>query len=142
LLAPPSRPQHGWSPAQLAWQSPAARAPCSDGENRRSEEVLAVLRRLLALPLLVIALILATAPGAFAHATVVATSPGDGQILATAAHQISMSFDEPVQLQFGALRVFSPTSVRIDTGDPSHPGGHADLRSVAPLSCMSRADVI
>ena len=85
-----------------------------------------MLRRLLVLPALVICLILLTAQGAFAHATVVATSPGDGQTVASAPHQVSVTFDEPVALQFGALRVFSPTGARVDDGSPTHPAGHAD----------------
>ena len=89
-----------------------------------------MLRRLLTLPILIVALILLTAQGAFAHATVVATSPGDGQVLAAAPHQVSMTFDEPVQLQFGALRVFAPNGARIDTGAPAHPRGHADQVTV------------
>lgn len=89
-----------------------------------------MLRRLLTLPILIVALLLLTAQGAFAHATVVATSPGDGQILSTAPHQVSMTFDEPVQLQFGALRVFAPNGARVDNGTPSHPGGHADQVTV------------
>ncbi|MBS2539949.1 copper resistance protein CopC/CopD [Catenulispora sp. NF23] len=85
-----------------------------------------MLRRLLVLPALVICLILLTAQGAFAHATVVATTPGDGQTVASAPHQVSVTFDEPVALQFGALRVFSPTGARVDEGSPAHPAGHAD----------------
>ncbi|ACU72849.1 copper resistance protein CopC [Catenulispora acidiphila DSM 44928] len=85
-----------------------------------------MLRRLLAIPALVICLILLTAQGAFAHATVVATSPGDGQTVASAPRQASVTFDEPVSLQFGALRVFDPSGARVDEGSPAHPTGHAD----------------
>ena len=85
-----------------------------------------MLRRLLVLPALVLCLVLLTAQGAFAHATVVATSPGDGQTVSSAPHQVSVTFDEPVALQFGALRVFSPTGSRVDEGTPAHPTGHAD----------------
>lgn len=85
-----------------------------------------MLRRLLVLPALVICLILLTAQGAFAHATVEATSPSDGQTVAAAPHQVSVTFDEPVTLQFGALRVFAPTGARVDEGSPAHPSGHAN----------------
>lgn len=87
-------------------------------------------RRLLVLPVLAIVLMLLAAPAAFAHATVAATSPGDGQVVATAPHQVSVTFDEPVQLQFGALRVFAPSGARADTGSPGHPAGKAETVAV------------
>ncbi|MFD0636712.1 copper resistance protein CopC [Catenulispora yoronensis] len=87
-------------------------------------------RRLLILPILIISLLLLAAPGAFAHATVVTTSPTDGQLLASTPHQVSVTFDEPVELQFGALRVFAPNGTRVDTGSPDHPAGHADQVAV------------
>jgi len=97
-----------------------------------------VLRRLLVLPALVICLIVLTAQGAFAHATVVATSPGDGQTVAAAPHQVSVTFDEPVALQFGALRVFAPSGARVDEGSPTHPTGHADEVAVDVTSGLNQ----
>lgn len=89
-------------------------------------------RRILTLPILITALILLSAQAAFAHATVVTTSPGDGQSLTAAAapHQVSITFDEPVELHFGALRVFAPNGTRVDTGTAEHPGGHTDQVAV------------
>src|SRR6185503_16824709 len=86
----------------------------------------AVLRRLACVAALVVAALVAVAPSASAHATVVSTSPGDGQVVAVAPGVVSVRFDEPVQMQFGALRVFSPSGGRVDEGSPTHPAGHSD----------------
>ncbi|WP_307856631.1 copper resistance protein CopC [Catenulispora pinistramenti] len=79
-------------------------------------------------------MLISVAPSASAHATVVSTSPSDGQVVATAPTVVSVRFDEPVQMQFGALRVFSPTGSRVDEGSPSHPTGHSDTVEVALTS--------
>jgi copper transport protein len=97
-----------------------------------------ITRRITCLVALVVAVLITAAPGASAHATVVSTSPGDGQVLATAPSVVSVRFDEPVQMQFGALRVFSPTGARVDEGSPSHPAGQSDTVQVALGSNFGR----
>lgn len=67
---------------------------------------------------------------ASAHATVVSTSPGDGQVLADAPAVVSVVFDEPVELEFGSLRVFAPRGDRVDDGEPTHPAGRGDAVAV------------
>ncbi len=94
----------------------------------------AAVRRLAFLAALVVTVLISVAPSASAHATVVSTSPSDGQVVATAPTVVSVRFDEPVQMQFGALRVFSPTGSRVDEGSPSHPTGHSDTVEVALAS--------
>ncbi|HEU5268827.1 MAG TPA: copper resistance protein CopC [Jatrophihabitans sp.] len=86
--------------------------------------------RLAALGALVVVLVLAVAPSAWAHATVVSTAPGDGQVLPSAPATVSVRYDEPVEMQFGALRVLSPTGARVDDGNPVHPPGHSDTVQV------------
>ena len=71
-----------------------------------------------------------TAPAASAHATVSSTDPGQGSVVKTAPSQVSVVFDEAVEIQFGALRVFSPGGQRVDAGDVSHAPGHADTVTV------------
>ena len=66
------------------------------------------------------------------------TSPGDGQVVAAAPSVVSVRFDEPVQMQFGALRVFSPSGGRVDEGSPTHPAGHEDTVQVALGSGLGR----
>ena len=97
-----------------------------------------MMRRLAYVAALVLTVLVAVAPNASAHATVVSTSPGDGQVVATAPGAVSVRFDEPVQMQFGALRVFSPSGARVDEGAPTHPAGHSDTVEVALTSNLSR----
>ena len=96
------------------------------------------MRRLACVAGLVVAALVAVAPAASAHATVVSTSPGDGQVVAAAPGVVSVRFDEPVQMQFGALRVFSPSGGRVDEGSPTHPAGHSDTVQVALGSGLGR----
>lgn len=96
------------------------------------------IRRLGSVIAVVVAVLVAVSPAASAHATVVSTSPGDGQVVAAAPSSVSVRFDEPVQMQFGALRVFSPTGSRVDEGTPSHPAGHSDTVQVALASNLGR----
>jgi copper transport protein len=76
--------------------------------------------------LVVAGLLIPGAGPAAAHATVVSTSPGDGQVLADAPAVVSVTFDEPVELEFGSLRVFAPSGARVDDSEPGHPAGHGD----------------
>jgi len=97
-----------------------------------------MMRRLACVAAVVVAVLLAVAPSASAHATVVSTSPSDGQVVAAAPTVVSVRFDEPVQMQFGALRVFSPSGSRVDEGAPSHPAGHEDTVQVGLGSNLGR----
>ena len=96
------------------------------------------MRRLACVAALVVAALRRRGASASAHATVVSTSPGDGQVVAAAPSVVSVRFDEPVQMQFGALRVFSPSGGRVDEGSPSHPVGHGDTVQVALGSGLGR----
>lgn len=99
---------------------------------------LRAIRRLGSVAAVVVTVLLAVAPAASAHATVVSTSPADGEVLTAAPTVVSVRFDEPVQMEFGALRVFSPSGSRVDEGSPSHPTGHSDTVQVALASNLGR----
>jgi copper transport protein len=58
-------------------------------------------------------------------------------VVAAAPSVVSVRFDEPVQMQFGALRVFSPSGARVDEGSPTHPAGHSDTVQVALSSKLA-----
>ncbi len=60
------------------------------------------------------------APAAWAHATIVTTSPADGVIVKQAPTQVSATFDEPVGVSSDSLKVFSPNGTRADTGATTH----------------------
>jgi copper transport protein len=84
-------------------------------------------RRIVALLLLVAGLfgvILATAPSALAHATLVVSDPVDGSRLKAAPSAVSVTFDEAVTVNSaGYLRVVDQVGRRVDTGRVAHPNG-------------------
>ncbi|MBS2546454.1 FixH family protein [Catenulispora sp. NL8] len=74
---------------------------------------------------------LAAAPAASAHATVVSTDPADGTLLPTAPTRVTVTYDEAVSLQLGALRVFAPDGSQVEAGSADHLGGKPQTASVA-----------
>jgi copper transport protein len=71
--------------------------------------------------LLLVATALVVAPAASAHAMLVGTDPADGASLDTAPARVSFTFNEPVTVSSGGLRVYDADARRVDTGivDPS-----------------------
>lgn len=74
---------------------------------------------------LVVALLLALlAPAsALAHARLEATSPPQGATVRKEPAAVVFSFDEPVEGNFGAVRVYDSRGERVDEGDAFHPNG-------------------
>ena len=68
------------------------------------------------------ALVLAPA-AAQAHATLEGTSPERGAVVKTAPRAVTFRFDEPVEGNFGAVRVYDAKGRRVDDGKVVHPGG-------------------
>ena len=60
--------------------------------------------------------LLAGAPAAWAHATLVATSPAEGAIVPQAPTLVTATFEEPVSVSPDSLQVFAPDGDRADTG--------------------------
>jgi len=60
--------------------------------------------------------LLAAAPVASAHATLVSSSPADGAVVARAPARVTATFDEPVGVSTDSLQVFAPNGDRVDTG--------------------------
>lgn len=73
---------------------------------------------------------LAAAPVASAHATVVSTDPADGALLSTAPTRVSVTYDEAVSLQLGALRVFAPDGSQVEVGSAEHLDGKPQTATV------------
>nr|WP_274388228.1 CopD family protein [Salsipaludibacter albus] len=71
-----------------------------------------VLALLAAVAVLVVAV---QAPG-WSHASLRASSPSDGESLASAPDRVSFTFNEEVQATTGALRVFDGAGARVDDG--------------------------
>ncbi|MCW3000952.1 MAG: copper resistance protein CopC, partial [Conexibacter sp.] len=85
------------------------------------------MRRALAIA---VALVLALPASALAHATLEATTPARGAVAPTEPSQVVLRFDEPVEGNFGAVRVFDARGDRVDDGKVVHPGGRGSLLAV------------
>jgi len=88
-----------------------------------------VVTRLLATLVGVLALAAVAAPSASAHALLQDSTPGRGATLKRAPDQVVLRFNEPVEVAFGAVRVFDAKGRQVEQGDPFHPSG--DGRAVA-----------
>jgi copper transport protein len=83
---------------------------------RRSHRLAFALGALLAALLL--------APGAaLAHATLEGSSPARGATVEQQPSEVIFRFSEPVEGNFGAVRVYSTEGERVDEGDAFHPEG-------------------
>ncbi len=81
-----------------------------------------------------VALVLALAAlpaGASAHATLEATAPARGATARIEPKQVVLRFDESVEGNFGAVRVFDGRGDRVDRGPVTHPGGRGAQLAVA-----------
>jgi copper transport protein len=63
--------------------------------------------------------------GASAHAVVEQTQPARGAALDRGPERVAVTFDEPVESSFGALRVFAAGGERVDVGDVQRPSSDA-----------------
>lgn len=66
-----------------------------------------------------------------AHALLSSTDPVADQVLETAPDSVTVTFSEPVELAFGALRVHDTDADRVDEGEATHAGGKAEAVTVA-----------
>ena len=87
------------------------------------------MRRVVCVIAAALAIVGIAAPAASAHALLQATTPERGATLKQAPDRIVMRFNEPVEVAFGAVRVFDARGRQVEQGDPFHPGG--DGRAVA-----------
>lgn len=78
-----------------------------------------------------VALQVALAAAASAHATVANSSPADGARVPTSPSQVSITFDESVDISVGYLRVINASGTRMDVGAVSHPNGRGNTIAVA-----------
>jgi copper transport protein len=68
-------------------------------------------------------LALAVPASAFAHAQLEGTTPQRGAVVKREPQAVIFRFDEPVEGNFGAVRVYDANGDRVDGGDAFHPGG-------------------
>jgi copper transport protein len=79
-------------------------------------------RRAAALLALSFGFVVLLATPAFAHATLLQTTPAAGQVLTTSPKTIQLRFNENVEVDAGSVRVFDEKSNRVDTSSPSTSG--------------------
>ena len=73
--------------------------------------------------ILVCGLALLLPAAASAHARLEGTSPPQGAVVKTEPSAVIFEFDEPVEGNFGAVRVYDAAGERVDEGDAFHPDG-------------------
>jgi copper transport protein len=72
-------------------------------------------------------------PGqAMAHAELLTTNPTAGQILDAAPAVITLTFNEPVEISLGGVRLFDGRGNPVEIGAASHPSGKSQVVAVAP----------
>src|SRR5438067_11991513 len=76
------------------------------------------------------AFVVGMASAASAHAIVTGTSPKAGSVLASAPAQVTLHFDEHIEVTPGAIHVFDDQLRRVDRADASHLTGRSDTVGV------------
>ncbi|MEZ5123164.1 MAG: CopD family protein [Solirubrobacterales bacterium] len=79
---------------------------------------------------LVVAVLAMAAPSASAHAQLEGVTPQRGAVVPTSPATVVFRFDEAIEGNFGAVRVFDSAGTRVDAGDAYHPGGHGEQIAV------------
>ncbi|MEU6968175.1 FixH family protein [Kitasatospora aureofaciens] len=77
-----------------------------------------------------LALMLAGAGPASAHATLDSTDPAQNSVVATAPQAVTLTFSETVSLSSDSVRVLDPAGKPVDTGNPAHADGKGDTARV------------
>ena len=95
------------------------------GASARSPSIL----RFVGVSLLALACLVSFARPAQAHAVLKETSPGFDEIVDEQPERVIANFSEPVEINFGALRVFDSGGERVDTDHSDHVEG--DPASIA-----------
>lgn len=86
----------------------------------------------------VAALLLMNVPPARAHAIVERTEPRADQVVATSPERVRVFFSEPVEVAFGAIRVYDTNGRRVDTGETEHLPGRPDAIEVGLQAGLPR----
>src|SRR5207253_8780639 len=105
---PPS-PEVRRFPLAPDWSRPSA-------GHERDKEAMRVLRRLGVAVAAALVVIVAAAPAASAHAVLLRTDPAPQTTVKKAPAVVRLDFSEPVEVSFGAIRVFDVDANRVDRG--------------------------
>ena len=93
---------------------------------------MSVLRRLVAMALLLTAMAMGGTAVAWAHAVRVAADPAPDAVLTTAPSRVSATFNEQLQTEFAAMTVVGPDGNLWSDGDPQVQGAAVSV-GVRPL---------
>ncbi len=96
------------------------------------------LRVAIAVFALSVAIALAFQTAAFGHAIVRETDPKIDQVVASAPQRVVMRFNEPIEIAFGAIRVFATNGRRVDLNDADHVPGQGDSIQVGLRQGLAR----
>lgn len=77
-----------------------------------------------------VVVVLGAAP-ASAHAQLQSSDPSPSSVLSVPPRQVVLHFGEPVEIDFGSIRVLGPLGNRVDLGGTHHPSGDSDAVAIA-----------
>ena len=80
-----------------------------------------------ALPLILLVAALAAPSAASGHAVLKGSEPLSGATEKREPTQVSFTFSEPVEGNFGAIRVYDRNGAQVESGEAFHPGGKGEL---------------
>jgi copper transport protein len=84
--------------------------------------------RLVALCLFAVAIVVATALPAFAHASLLSTEPSPSGVYSSSPSAVTLRFSESVEVSLGGVRVYdAKTQKRVANGPPEHPNGEGSF---------------
>jgi len=75
--------------------------------------------------------VIAAPSPASAHAQLEWTRPVQSAVVSTSPSQVVLHFGEPVEIDFGSLRVIGPNGQRVDSGGTHHPPGDSHAVAIA-----------
>lgn len=91
------------------------------------------MKRILAGAALVAVVLVAWAAPAAAHAQLESTSPTAGAVLDQAPDEVTLTFNEPVEVSLGAVRVYDSDADRVDEGGARHDGNGTVVQPLGDL---------
>ena len=84
----------------------------------------------------------ALAEPALGHSIVKSTEPGIEEVVPDSPSRVLMVFNEPVEVAFGAIRVFDTNGRRMDVGEANHVPGRPEAVQVALRPNLARGTYI
>jgi len=100
--------------------------------TRRTSRAAHASRRLAALLATTLVVVAAWAAPASAHAQLLSTTPAAGSVVRHSPPQVVLRFGEPVEIDFGSIRVFDAVGARVDLGG-THYASSDDSAVAIPL---------